>query len=201
MRRGSHDSDIDLDVRTVVAVAHRGLCADQAGIELGEIDHDAEKMPAQSRGRCRDRDGEVRRKNGNTRVHTLRDTYGPGFAPGIRGDAKLSTVLNRAAARSLTELLKKTIGRGQDMNFTHYDLGVLAGSEIVEVTLQGNAANVRLMDSANFSAYRSGRQHHFYGGHATRSPVRLHVPTAGHWHLTVDLGGYGGSVQSSVRVV
>jgi hypothetical protein len=43
------------------------------------------------------------------------------------------------------------------MNFTHYDLGVLAGAEIVEVTLQGNAANVRLMDSANFSAYRAGR--------------------------------------------
>lgn len=58
-------------------------------------------------GRCRDRDGEVRRKNGNTRVHTLRDTYGPGLAPDIRGDAKLSTVLNRAGARSLTELLKK----------------------------------------------------------------------------------------------
>lgn len=87
------------------------------------------------------------------------------------------------------------------MNFTHYDLGVLAGSEMVEVTLQGNAANVRLMDSANFSAYRAGRQHHFYGGHAARSPVRLQVPTAGHWHVAVDLGGYGGSVQSSVRVV
>ena len=27
------------------------------------------------------------------------------------------------------------------MNFTHYDLGVLGGSEIVEVCLDGNAAN------------------------------------------------------------
>jgi hypothetical protein len=57
--------------------------------------------------RCRDQDGEIRRKNGNTRVDTLRDTYGPGFAPGIRGDAKLSTVLSRTGTRSLNELVKK----------------------------------------------------------------------------------------------
>jgi hypothetical protein len=57
--------------------------------------------------RCRDQDGEIRRKNGNTRVDTLRDTYGPGFVPGIRGDAKLSTVLQRTGARSLSELSKK----------------------------------------------------------------------------------------------
>jgi len=58
-------------------------------------------------GRCRDRDGEIRRKNGNTRVETLRETYGPNFSPGIRSDAKLSTVLQRTGARSLSELLKK----------------------------------------------------------------------------------------------
>lgn len=57
--------------------------------------------------RCRDQDGEIRRKNGNTRVATLRDTYGPGFAPGVRSDAKLSTVLARTGARSLSELAKK----------------------------------------------------------------------------------------------
>jgi hypothetical protein len=57
--------------------------------------------------RCRDSDGEIRRKNGNTRVDTLREIYGPGFAAGIRGDAKLSTVLDRAGARSLSELVKK----------------------------------------------------------------------------------------------
>jgi hypothetical protein len=57
--------------------------------------------------RCRDPDGEIRRKNGNTRVDTLRDTYGPGFAAGLSGDAKLSTILQRTGARSLSGLLKK----------------------------------------------------------------------------------------------
>jgi hypothetical protein len=87
------------------------------------------------------------------------------------------------------------------VNFTHYDLGVLDGSEIVEVSLDGNAANVRLMDSSNFSAYRAGRQHRFYGGQATRSPVRLQVPCGGHWHVAIDMGGHSGSVRSGVRVL
>lgn len=87
------------------------------------------------------------------------------------------------------------------MQFTHYDLGYLKGGEIVEVTLSGSAANVRLLDSSNFQSYRSGRRHTYYGGHATRSPVRLQVPRAGHWHVTVDLGGYGGRVESGIRVL
>jgi hypothetical protein len=57
--------------------------------------------------RCRNKNGEIRRKNGNARLGTLRETYGPGFVPGIRGDAKLSTVLSRTGARSLSNLIKK----------------------------------------------------------------------------------------------
>ena len=44
-------------------------------------------------GRARDKDGEIRRKNGNTRVDTLRDIYGDGFAPDVRGDMHLDTLL------------------------------------------------------------------------------------------------------------
>src|SRR6267378_3226986 len=87
------------------------------------------------------------------------------------------------------------------MNFQSYDLGRLNGGEIVEVTLSGNAANVRLMDNSNFQSFRSGRAHRYFGGHATRSPIRLHVPNSGHWHVTVDFGGLSGSVRSSVRVL
>jgi Domain of unknown function (DUF1883) len=87
------------------------------------------------------------------------------------------------------------------MSFTHYDLGMLDGTETVVVNLEGTAANVRLMDSANFSAYRAGRQHRFFGGRAQQSPVRLQVPSTGHWHIAIDLGGYRGSVRSSVQVL
>src|SRR6266851_2357633 len=45
--------------------------------------------------RYRDENGEIRRKNGNTRVDTLRDTYGPDFGQEVRGDAKLETLVER----------------------------------------------------------------------------------------------------------
>lgn len=85
------------------------------------------------------------------------------------------------------------------MKFTHYDLGSCRGGEIIEVTLQGSAANVRLMDSSNFSNYRSGRSHRYHGGLVKRSPWRVQIPCAGHWHLTVDMAGLRGTVRSSIR--
>ncbi len=56
--------------------------------------------------RSRDEDGEIRRKRGDTRVDTLRDTYGPDFASGYRGDTHLETLLEREGADSLSEYLR-----------------------------------------------------------------------------------------------
>ena len=85
------------------------------------------------------------------------------------------------------------------MNFTHYDLGYLRGGEIIEVTLQGSGANVRLMDSSNFSSYKSGRKHRYQGGLVKRSPFRVQVPRSGNWHITVDMAGLQGTTRSSIR--
>ena len=57
--------------------------------------------------RCRDEDGTIRRKRGDTLVGTLRETYGEEFAEGYRSDTKLDTLLRRENAESLTELLKR----------------------------------------------------------------------------------------------
>jgi len=86
------------------------------------------------------------------------------------------------------------------MNFTHYDLHHLKAGQVVHIQLSGNAANVKLMDTINFNNYRNGRRHTYYGGHITKTVSSLSVPSSGHWHLTVDLGGYPGSVRSSVNV-
>jgi hypothetical protein len=56
--------------------------------------------------RCRDRDDEIRQKRGDTLVMTLRETYGPDFAPGIRSDMPLDTLRQRTG-KTLTELVKK----------------------------------------------------------------------------------------------
>jgi hypothetical protein len=86
------------------------------------------------------------------------------------------------------------------MDFTHYDLGQLKRGSVVVVTLQGNAANVRLLDSSNFSSYRNGRQHRYIGGLAKQSPVRLAIPTDGRWHVAVDMQGLAGKVSTSIAV-
>ncbi len=86
------------------------------------------------------------------------------------------------------------------MQFLRYDLGFLSGDDVVEVTLT-EAANVRLLDSVNFSQYQNGSQHNFYGGLAQRSPVRLPVPHSGIWHVVVDLQGLANATSASVRVI
>jgi hypothetical protein len=58
-------------------------------------------------GRTRDRDGEIRQTNGNTRVDTLRSTYGDSFATGVRGDMHLETLLDRTGAKSLSDFLNR----------------------------------------------------------------------------------------------
>ena len=73
------------------------------------------------------------------------------------------------------------------MKFIQHDLGNRQVGEVVEVTLSGNAANMRLMDSSNFSSYKNGRPHRYYGGLAERSPVRLRIPHSGRWYVTVDM--------------
>ena len=85
------------------------------------------------------------------------------------------------------------------MKYTVYDLGQCRRGERIQVSLQGNAANVRLMDSSNYSSYRSGRRHRYYGGLVKRSPIVLTVPSSGHWYITIDLAGLAGSVRSSIR--
>ena len=87
------------------------------------------------------------------------------------------------------------------VKFTHYRPDHIAGGDIVEVTLKGSAANVRLMDESNFNSYRAGHQHRYHGGLARKSPVRLRVPRSGTWHVTVDMQGLRGTVRSSIRVI
>lgn len=55
--------------------------------------------------RCRDNDGEIRQKRGDTLVGTLRKTYGPDFAPGVRSDTRLDTLRERTGGESLTKIV------------------------------------------------------------------------------------------------
>jgi hypothetical protein len=84
------------------------------------------------------------------------------------------------------------------MQFLHWEVQA-SPSNVIVVTLN-KQANVRLLDDHNYSNYRSGQQHHYYGGLAKSSPVTLRAPHSGRWHVVVDLGGYSGNVQAGVTV-
>jgi len=88
-------------------------------------------------------------------------------------------------------------------NFTSYGLKQLKRGSVVVVTLQGNAANVRLLDSTAFSSFKAGRSYRMAsGGLVKKSPHRMVVPRTGHWYVTVDLMGMKPSarVRSAVSV-
>lgn len=87
------------------------------------------------------------------------------------------------------------------MKFTVYDLKQQKRGERIRVTLSGSAANVRLMDSSNYSAYKNGRNHRYYGGLAKRSPVDFEIPRNGHWYVTVDMADLRGTVRSSIQAL
>jgi len=55
--------------------------------------------------RCRDLNGEIRQKRGDTLVKTLRKTYGDDFARVVRSDTRLDTLRERAGGVSLSTTL------------------------------------------------------------------------------------------------
>ena len=86
------------------------------------------------------------------------------------------------------------------MDFTYHKLGRLKKNQKVEVTLEGNAANIFLMDEATFKRYQQDKKRQGIGGLMKHSPVYMNVPHSGRWFLTVDFGGYNGKVKCNVKV-
>lgn len=56
--------------------------------------------------RCRDLNGEIRQKRGDAQVGTLTEIYGENFAPAVRSDMRLDTLLERTGKETLSQLLK-----------------------------------------------------------------------------------------------
>jgi hypothetical protein len=88
------------------------------------------------------------------------------------------------------------------MNFIHTDVGPRQAGAVVQVTLS-SVANVRLMDANNFNNYKNGMKHIYTGGVARESPLRLTVPSFGHWHVAIDSSGIQGSsqIKATVKVI
>ena len=87
------------------------------------------------------------------------------------------------------------------MNFNHYDLGNLDKGRTVEIVLEGNAANVYLLDNVNYKQYVRGVEFQAVGGLKRSSPVKLQTTKLAHWHVVIDLPSGHGIVKTSYRVL
>ena len=85
------------------------------------------------------------------------------------------------------------------MNFLHSEVTVGDGDAVL-VQLSGTEANVLVMSDSDFHSYRAGGRYDYFGGHFKQSPAVIRPP-AGRWNVVVDLGGFGGEVEASVRVI
>ncbi len=72
--------------------------------------------------------------------------------------------------------------------------------DIVHVTID-TQANVILLDDSNYQNYIQGRSFRHFGGLAKRSPVNIAVPSTGHWHVVIDLGGRSGRIRHSINII
>ena len=86
------------------------------------------------------------------------------------------------------------------MDYLKFDLGVLKCDRVVEITLTKTAANVHLLDSSNFFNYVRGRDFHGLGGLTWYSPVTFTIPNQDHWYVVVDMKGFKGKPEASVRL-
>ncbi len=57
----------------------------------------------------------------------------------------------------------------------------------VEVHLK-HSSDVFLLDSSNYSKFKSGQRFEYFGGHYTSTPVKISVRGAGRWYLIVNNG-------------
>ena len=86
------------------------------------------------------------------------------------------------------------------LDFVHYDLGYPVEGTTVVVSLDV-AANVCVLDFANFMYYKMDISFMYLGGYITRSPYYVVIPRGGFWHVAIDLGGYEGRIGSSVEII
>lgn len=73
--------------------------------------------------------------------------------------------------------------------FNHWDLGQCQRGDVWRVSISGAATNVFLVDSSNFTAFKSGRQFRYAGGLIKRSPHDFVIPNAGRWYIVAHAWG------------
>ena len=83
------------------------------------------------------------------------------------------------------------------MQYAYYDLGEQKENATVEITLS-SAANVQLLDTANYDLFRHHQEHKSIGQYVYLSPHRITIPEKRHWYVAIEAPG---EMTHSVRIL
>jgi hypothetical protein len=86
----------------------------------------------------------------------------------------------------------------QGAPFDYFELKSCERGDVWRVELD-RAANVFLVDSSNFSAFKAGRSFRYYGGLIKRSPHDFVIPRAGRWYVVAHSWGLRYPARISIR--
>lgn len=86
------------------------------------------------------------------------------------------------------------------MPYNQFDLGQCKRGDVWRAELSA-AANVFLVDSSNFSAFKAGRGFRYQGGLIRQSPHDFVIPSPGRWYIVAHTWGLRNSARISVRHV
>jgi hypothetical protein len=81
--------------------------------------------------------------------------------------------------------------------FNRFDLGQCKGGDVWRVELSAGA-NVFLVDSSNFHAFKDNRNFRYRGGLIKRTPHDFVIPSSGHWYIVAHTWGLRNSARIEV---
>ena len=86
---------------------------------------------------------------------------------------------------SLAALLRpRFTTESESMKFIHQREQLEEGDLVVIQCSQ--PCNIRLMNDANFRAFRNRGRHTYHGGAFIKFPAKIRVPSSGFWNITLD---------------
>lgn len=86
---------------------------------------------------------------------------------------------------SLAALLRPCFTtESESMKFIHQREQLEEGDLVVIQCSQ--PCNIRLMNDANFRAFRNRGRHTYHGGAFIKFPAKIRVPSSGFWNITLD---------------
>jgi hypothetical protein len=81
--------------------------------------------------------------------------------------------------------------------YNYFDLGQCKRGDVWRVELSAGA-NVFLVDSSNYSAFKGGRNFRYRGGLIKRSPHDFVIPSSGRWYIVAHTWGLRNSARINV---